>query len=142
MAEFAFIRRITAQIWMILGFKTRATERLFMGEQFGKARRRYADTALRKLDMLDRAHRLEDVKTAPASKLKRLVGDRRGQHSIHLNSRWRICFVWTKEGPVDVEIVDYHSPKGHGLRRDNTDQKETRGRSRGGRTRRGMQAGH
>jgi len=127
---------------MILGFKTRATERLFMGQQLGKARRRSADTALRKLDMLDRAHRLEDVETAPASKLKRLVGDRRGQHSIHLNSRWRICFVWTKEGPVDVEIVDYHSPKGNGVHRDNTDQKETHDRSRGGHSRRGMQAGH
>jgi toxin HigB-1 len=96
---------------MILRFRNRASESFFMGALRGKAHRRYGDAALRKLDMLDRAHRLEDVKIAPTARLKRLVGDRRGQHSIHLNDRWRICFVWTKLGPADVEIVDYHRPK-------------------------------
>ena len=37
-----------------------------------------------------------------------LAGDRRGQHSIRINDQWRICFIWTKEGPAHVEIVDYH----------------------------------
>jgi proteic killer suppression protein len=44
----------------------------------------------------------------PANRLEALSGDRRGQHSIRINDQWRICFVWTKEGPENVEIVDYH----------------------------------
>ena len=60
------------------------------------------------LDMLDRAHALGDLNAAPANRLKPLKGDRKGQHSIHLNDRWRICFVWTPRGPANVEIVDYH----------------------------------
>ena|SRR5579872_4435141 len=96
---------------MIRKFRDRATECFFMGEPRRKSHRRYGDAALRKLDMLDRAHHLDDVRMAPTAKLERLSGDRRGQHSIHLNSRWRICFVWTEKGPVDVEIVDYHRPR-------------------------------
>ncbi len=96
---------------MIVRFRDRASEIFFMGALRGKIHRRYGHAALRKLDMLDRTHRLDDLKMAPAARLKRLVGDRRGQHAIHLNDRWRICFVWTKEGPADVEIVDYHRPK-------------------------------
>ena len=64
--------------------------------------------ALRKLDMLHGANDLGDLRVPPANRLEALAGDRKGQHSIRINDQWRICFVWTKEGPADVEIVDYH----------------------------------
>ena len=51
---------------------------------------------------------LNDLRAPPANRLEALAGDRRGQHSIRINDQWRICFIWTKEGPADVEIVDYH----------------------------------
>ena len=92
---------------MIKSFRDRAGQRLWMGE-FVKRFSGMEKQALRKLDMLDRAHLLADVRAAPANRLKRLKGDRRGQHSIHLNARWRICFVWTGDGAANVEIVDYH----------------------------------
>ena len=44
----------------------------------------------------------------PGNHLEELKGDRAGQHSVRINDQWRICFVWTDQGPADVEIVDYH----------------------------------
>jgi proteic killer suppression protein len=64
--------------------------------------------ARRKLTMLDAAHELRDLASPPGNQLEALVGDRAGQHSIRVNDQWRVCFVWTAEGPKDVEIVDYH----------------------------------
>jgi len=64
--------------------------------------------AARKLDMLDYAARLGDLRTPPGNRLEALKADRRGQHSIRINDQWRICFRWTSNGPEDVEIVDYH----------------------------------
>lgn len=93
---------------MIRHFGSRATEKFFMSTQRRRTHRRYGDAALRRLDVLDRAHGLSDLRVIPAIRLKQLKGDRKGQHSIHINDRWRICFVWTKTGPVNVEIVDYH----------------------------------
>ena len=67
-----------------------------------------AKQAVRKLDMLDSAHSLTDLRAPPANRLEALSGDRRGRHSIRINDQWRLCFTWTEEGPADVEIVDYH----------------------------------
>jgi toxin HigB-1 len=64
--------------------------------------------ALRKLDMLDSAEKLTDLRVPPANRLEALSGDRKGQHSIRVNDQFRVCFVWTDAGPEDVEIVDYH----------------------------------
>ena len=64
--------------------------------------------ALRKLDMLDAATRLSDLRAPPGNRLKALKGNRRGQHSIRINDQWRICFVWRESGAEMVEIVDYH----------------------------------
>ena len=64
--------------------------------------------ALRKLDMLHQAQDLNDLRRPPANRLEALAGDRRRQHSIRINGQWRICFTWTKEGPTNVEVVDYH----------------------------------
>lgn len=64
--------------------------------------------ARRKLDQLDAAGELRDMASPPGNRMEALSGDRKGQHSIRVNDQWRGCFVWTKQGPKDVEIVDYH----------------------------------
>jgi len=58
--------------------------------------------------MLNRAGRLDDLRVPPGNRLEALKRDRAGQHSIRINDQFRICFVWSLEGPHDVEIVDYH----------------------------------
>ena len=62
----------------------------------------------RRLGYLHAALRLEDLKAPPGNRLHPLTGDRLGQHSISVNDKFRICFVWTLEGPAEVEFVDYH----------------------------------
>lgn len=64
--------------------------------------------ALRKLEQLDWSLVLEDLRAPPGNRLEALKGDRRGQHSIRINDQWRVCFVWSRDGASDVEIVDYH----------------------------------
>jgi proteic killer suppression protein len=64
--------------------------------------------ARRKLNMLDAAKSLVDLKVPPANRLEALKGDRAGQHSIRINDQFRVCFRWVNGAPEDVEIVDYH----------------------------------
>jgi proteic killer suppression protein len=64
--------------------------------------------ARRKLDAINVAAILQDLAIPPSNKLHALTGDRYGQHAIAMNDQYRICFTWTDEGAVDVEIVDYH----------------------------------
>lgn len=63
---------------------------------------------MRKLAMLNRAGRIDDLRVPPGNRLEALKGDRTGQHSIRVNDQYHICFVWTASGPSNVEIVDYH----------------------------------
>jgi len=60
------------------------------------------------LSAMDAAVVLRDLRFPPGNHLEALKGDRAGQHSVRINDQWRICFVWTEQGPADVEIVDYH----------------------------------
>jgi toxin HigB-1 len=64
--------------------------------------------ARRKLGQLDAAFLLRDMASPPGNRLETLGRDRIGQHSIRINDQWRLCFVWTFQGPTEVEIVDYH----------------------------------
>jgi proteic killer suppression protein len=64
--------------------------------------------AVRKLEQLDSVVALKELRIPPGSRLEPLKAERRGQHSIRINERYRICFRWTELGPADVEIVDYH----------------------------------
>ena len=64
--------------------------------------------ARRKLELLDSAGALFDLRVPPANRLEALKGNRLGQHSIRINAQYRICFVWTAQGSDHVEIVDYH----------------------------------
>lgn len=92
---------------MIKSFKSKRTRALFEGErvkEFDATRK----VAFRKLDMVDAATRLVDLRKPPNNRLEALKGNRKGQHSIRINNRWRVCFVWRGGHAHDVEIVDYH----------------------------------
>ena len=93
---------------MIRSFADKAAERFFRDGVCPARWRSLQSTAARKLDMLDAATRLEDLRSPPGNRLEALKGDRKDQHSIRINRQWRICFRWTLEGPEAVEIVDYH----------------------------------
>ena len=76
----------------------------------GKSRR-FANikaVAERKLAPLHAAATLEFLRSPPGNMQEELQGDRKGQHSIRINAQWRVCFIWTNQGPANVEIVDYH----------------------------------
>ena len=60
------------------------------------------------LSAMDAAVVLDDLRFPPGNHLEELKGDRAGQYSVRINDQWRICFVWTEQGPAEVEIVDYH----------------------------------
>ena len=97
---------------MILSFKKRGTEDIFLGIDSKDARKTCPKSlwkiAARKLDLLDSANSLQDLKIPPGNRLEALSGDRKGQYSIRINERYRICFIWSNKGPSNVEIVDYH----------------------------------
>ena len=91
----------------ISSFKCSETQRLFEGERVGRFVN-IENVAMRKLAMLNRAGKLDDLRIPPGNRLQILKGKRAGQHSIRVNDQFRVCFVWTAEGPKNVEIVDYH----------------------------------
>jgi len=93
---------------MILSFRDLEVARIWQGEVSRKLPRDIQQIALRKLRMLNQARAVNDLRVPPGNRLEALKGDRTGQHSIRINDQWRICFVWSEEGPRDVEIVDYH----------------------------------
>ena len=64
--------------------------------------------ARRKLRMVHRAGRIEDLALPPGNKLHALMGDRAGQHAIWINSEFRVCFTWKGRDAYDVEVTDYH----------------------------------
>ncbi|MGH7564686.1 MAG: type II toxin-antitoxin system RelE/ParE family toxin [Gemmatimonadota bacterium] len=93
---------------MIRSFRDSDTERVFNRRKQGRPPPDIQRRALRKLLILDAADSLNDLRVPPGNRLKKLSGDRRGQHSIRINNRWRVCFVWEEGNAHEVEIVDYH----------------------------------
>ena len=92
---------------MIRSFRNAETEALF--RDVAVARYRAIErVARRKLFYLHRARVLDDLNAPPGSRLEALKGNRRGQHSIRINDRWRLCFTWKDGDAHGVEIVDYH----------------------------------
>lgn len=95
----------------IVSFGDPATEALFRGE-WGRPTRTLPPeiqrTALRKLDMLDAAADLVDLRSPPGNRLEALRGDLQGLHSIRINDQWRLVFRWTTCGPAQVRILDTH----------------------------------
>lgn len=94
---------------MLLAFKCKETEKLY---ESGKTKKFQSvlKVALRKLDMIEAAKNLDDLKVPPGNRLEALCGDRSNQHSIRINDKWRICFVWDEKtnSAEHIEIVDYH----------------------------------
>ncbi|MFM9899103.1 type II toxin-antitoxin system RelE/ParE family toxin [Sphingorhabdus sp.] len=94
---------------MILGYKNKETEAFAQGEYV----RRFSGferQGWRRLEVLDAATCLNDLRALPSNRLEALRGNRGGQFSIRINGQWRICLIWPDgaTGPSDVEIVDYH----------------------------------
>lgn len=93
---------------MIKSFADRRTQELYLA---GKAKRIPPDVArraARKLEYVDLAARLDDLKVPPGNRLEALKGDRAGQHSIRVNDQWRICFRFVEGDAYVVEFCDYH----------------------------------
>ncbi len=93
---------------MIRSFKGKTTEAVFNGESPKGFNANILAVARRKLRMLHSAAELSDLRVPPNNRLEALTRDRAGQHSIRINDQFRVCFVWTPQGPENVEIVDYH----------------------------------
>ena len=97
---------------MIIDFYDKGTEDVYNGVDSRQARKTLAvelrGIALRKFYFLENAVNLKDLRMPPGNHLEVLRGDRRGQHSIRINDRYRICFIWSGKGPKRVEIVDNH----------------------------------
>ena len=97
---------------MIQSFKDKGTEAVFNGDNTRSARKTRPEAlwpvAARKLDQLDSVSAMYELSIPPGNRLEALSGDRAGQHSIRINERYRICFIWTDKGPDLVEICDYH----------------------------------
>lgn len=92
---------------MIIDFKCKETEALFHGKRTARFAN-IASVAVRKLQQLNAAVELVFLRVPPGNRLEALSGDREGQHSIRINSQWRVCFVWRAGNACAVEIVDYH----------------------------------
>ena len=97
---------------VIRSFRDRGTSDLYRGIASRAARAvcpiSLWPVAQRKLDYLDAAVVLDDLRVPPGNRLEPLKGSRSGQHSIRINEQYRICFIWAESGPDRVEIVDYH----------------------------------
>ena len=92
---------------MIRDLRGQKTESFFTGQPV-RDFQGFSDQAIRRLTILDNAESLRDLAGLRSNRLESLSGDRAGQHSIRINSQWRICFRWADDEPYDVEFVDYH----------------------------------
>ena len=92
---------------MIKTFQCRDTEALFNGKRI-KRFAHFERNALRKLEQLDLAITVEDMRSPPGNRLETLKGDRAGKWSVRINDQWRVCFRFENGNALDVEIVDYH----------------------------------
>ena len=93
---------------MIVSLKGKFAEAVVAGRAIKGFTANLLAAAERKMQAVDNAHVLADLRSPPGNRLEALKGDRAGQHSIRINDQWRICFIWTEAGAEGVEIVDYH----------------------------------
>ncbi|ABQ33160.1 hypothetical protein BBta_0902 [Bradyrhizobium sp. BTAi1] len=93
---------------MIRSFRDKITEAVFDGENPKGFPSDLLKMARRKLRYLNAAAGLGDLRSPPGNRLEALTGDRQGQHSTRITDQFRVCFIWTADGPADVEIVDHH----------------------------------
>jgi len=95
-------------IYMIKSFKDKETEKVYNQFFSKKLPVNIQGIALRKLILIDNALNIEDLRVPPSNHLEELQGKRKGQHSIRINDKYRICFSYRNNNFFDVEIVDYH----------------------------------
>jgi proteic killer suppression protein len=93
---------------MIRSFADKGTERVWLGLRSRRLPPDIQDIALRKLQLVAAATDVTDLRVPPGNSLEALKKDRKGQWSIRINSKWRICFKWRDGHAEDVEICDYH----------------------------------
>lgn len=96
---------------MIISFSDDATADLYHARPTKRVRRfppTIIKIALRKLDVLNAAHRLQDLREPPGNHLELLKGNLEGFYSIRINEQWRIIFRWIENNAYDVEVTDYH----------------------------------
>jgi len=94
---------------MIVSYRDRKTATFARGD-FVSDFQSFKRQAYRRLEILEAATSLDDLRGLPSNRLEALRGDRQSQYSIRINRQWRICFEWPdgSPGPTEVEIVDYH----------------------------------
>jgi len=93
---------------VIKSFRDANTERVSNRELVKRFPREIQQRAFMRLNAIDAAVRLEDLRLPPSNRLEALKGDRKGEHSVRINDQWRICFLWRDGHAERVEIVDYH----------------------------------
>lgn len=93
---------------MIRSFKDSGTEAVWNLNYTKRMSHDLAKRAREKMQFIEAAGSINDLRVPPGNRLEKLSGDREGQHSIRVNDQWRICFVWTDGGADDVELTDYH----------------------------------
>ena len=93
---------------MIKTFRDKDTERIFKRQRIRRFSLSLQKLCQRKLDLIDGADLIEDLRAPPGNRLEKLSGNRKGQYSIRVNDQWRICFRWKSGQATDVAIVDYH----------------------------------
>jgi len=95
-------------VLVIKDFADKETEKVFNRQLSRKLPPDIQRSARRKLEILNAAGDLSDLRTPPGNRLEKLYGQRKGQHSLRINDQWRICFVWKGRDCFSVEITDYH----------------------------------
>ncbi|MBS4729706.1 type II toxin-antitoxin system RelE/ParE family toxin [Mycobacterium sp. SM1] len=93
---------------MIRSFRDSATEAVWDLRYTKRIGRNLAKRAREKMQLIDAAGSIDDLRVPPGNRLEKLSGDRDGQYSVRVNDQWRICFAWTNGGADDVELTDYH----------------------------------
>ena len=93
---------------MLKSFRSSETEKIFLRQFTPRFPANLTRSAQRKLALLEAAEKLNDLRVPPGNHLEKLSGDSKGQHSIRISDRWRICFRWKDGAAFEVELTDYH----------------------------------
>ena len=93
---------------MIKSFRDKEAEKIFNDERSMKLPWHIQGTAYRKLRIIHNARDIRDIMALPGNRYEELKGDRKGQSSVRINDKYRICFLWCENDAYDVEIADYH----------------------------------
>ena len=99
---------VSLNVSMIKSFKSKETVKIWIGEFSRKLPKEIQQLARRKLRMLNNATDWNDLKIPPSNRLEKLSGNLKDYHSIRINIKWRIIFVWENGNVFNVEIIDYH----------------------------------